>query len=98
MTLLISGLFLWSAVHFVPSLAPGVKQAAVAKLGENGYKGIFTALMLVSLALIIFGWRGAVPEHLYLLPPATRRLGSIRVKPHNRNPLPRPAMAPAAVA
>jgi uncharacterized membrane protein len=68
MGLLISGLILWSLVHFIPSLAPARKQTLTGKLGENGYKGIFTLLIIASLALIVFGWRSITPTFLYQLP------------------------------
>ena len=79
MTWLFAGLALWSAVHLVPSLAPGLREAAVGRLGENGYKGLFSILTLAALAMMVFGWRGSVPEHLYLLPPATRHIGMTMV-------------------
>ena len=39
MALLIAGVLLFTGVHFIPSLAPGIKAAWVGKLGENGFKG-----------------------------------------------------------
>ena len=70
MALLLLGLLLFAAVHFVPSLAPGLKNAWQGRLGENGYKGTFSLLLVTGLALIIIGWRGTAPEFLYR-PPAT---------------------------
>ena len=74
MKFLISGLIIWSVVHFIPSLAPTVKQKWIKLLGEAGYKLSFAALMLSAIALIIFGWRSTVPSHLYTLPAFTRHL------------------------
>lgn len=68
MGLLISGLVLWSVVHLIPGLAQPLKQTLTVKLGENGYKGIFTLLMIAALALIVFGWRSITPTFLYQLP------------------------------
>jgi uncharacterized membrane protein len=70
MLLLLLGVLLFAGVHFVPSLAPGLKRDAVAKMGENGYKGIFSLLLLTALALIIFGWRSTQPGFLYMPSPA----------------------------
>lgn len=70
MLLLLLGVLLFAGVHFVPSLAPGLKRSAVSSVGENGYKGIFSLLLLAALALIITGWRSTVPALLYLPPPA----------------------------
>jgi len=72
MKLLVAGLTVWSLVHFIPSLAKPLKQKWVSQMGENGYKMAFTALMLISLALIIFGWRSSVPTTLYVLPAFTK--------------------------
>ena len=69
MTLLLLGLLLFTAVHLVPSLAPGIKSAWLGRLGENGYKGTFSLLLVAGLVLIVFGWRGTVPEFVYR-PPA----------------------------
>lgn len=72
MTLLITGLLVFAAVHLVPSLAQGVKAGAVDRMGENGYKGLFSLLLLASLGLIIAGWRTAEPAYLYTPPPVLR--------------------------
>lgn len=65
MILLLLGTALFAAVHFIPSLAPTIKAAWVDRLGENGYKGIFSLLLLAALAMIITGWRSATPVFLY---------------------------------
>lgn len=72
MTLLIFGVVLFAGVHFIPSLAPGVKSGAMERMGEGGYKGIFSLLLLASFALMITGWRSAEPAYLYALPAAVR--------------------------
>jgi len=70
MTMLILGILLFAAVHFIPSLAPGLKGAWVRRLGENGYKGVFSLLLLAALGLIIAGWRSAEPTFIYTPPRA----------------------------
>jgi uncharacterized membrane protein len=65
MVLLVLGILLFAGVHFVPSLAPGLKASWLARLGEGGYKGTFSLLLLASFALMITGWRSAQPEFLY---------------------------------
>ena len=72
MVLLVLGILLFAGVHFVPSLAPGLKANWLARLGEGGYKGTFSLLLLASFALIIIGWRSAQPEFLYTPSPALR--------------------------
>ena len=70
MTILILGILLFAGVHFIPSLAPGVKRAWLAKMGEGGYKGIFSLLLLGSFALMIVGWRSTTPTVVYMPPAA----------------------------
>ena len=72
MALLLLGLLLFAAVHLLPSLAPNLKTAWHNKLGEGGYKGTFSLLLLLSFALIIIGWRSTLPELVYLPSPALK--------------------------
>ncbi len=69
MLLLTLGVLLFAGVHFIPSLAPGLKNAWTGRLGENGYKGVFSLLLLASFGLMIGGWRSAEPSFLYAPPP-----------------------------
>jgi uncharacterized membrane protein len=79
MTLLITGLLVWSLVHFIPSLAPPLKLKMISQFGKNGYKLIFALLIFSSLALIVFGWRSSIPSHLYLLPAFTKHIAMLLV-------------------
>lgn len=74
MALLVLGVLLFAAVHFIPSLAPGVKSAWQSRLGENGYKGLFSLLLLLAFGLMIGGWRSATPVYLYPPPAALHPL------------------------
>jgi uncharacterized membrane protein len=74
MALLILGVLLFAGVHFIPSLAPGLKAGALARMGEGGYKGIFSVLLLAAFALMIGGWRSADPTLLYAPAPALHQL------------------------
>jgi uncharacterized membrane protein len=65
MIMLFTGVLLFASVHFIPSLAPGLKARWQEKSGENGYKGIFSLLLLISFGLMIFGWRGAEASFIY---------------------------------
>jgi uncharacterized membrane protein len=73
MTLLVLGIALFAGVHFIPSLAPSLKERSLAGMGEGGYKGIFSLLLMGSFALMIFGWRSAQPDFVYS-PPANLRV------------------------
>ena len=70
MLLMIVGLALFAGVHLIPSLAPGLKASWHNKMGEGGYKGTFSLLLLAGLVLIVLGWRSAVPAGLYAPPAA----------------------------
>tara|TARA_R110001592_G_scaffold363395_1_gene687526 strand:- start:35419 stop:35994 length:576 start_codon:yes stop_codon:yes gene_type:complete len=70
MTLLAIGVLLFAGVHLSKSLAPSFRPDMQKRLGENGYKGIFSLLILGSIALIVFGWRSTVPQYLYNTPAA----------------------------
>ena len=61
MTRLAIGVLLWSLVHLIPSVAAEFKKSMVDRFGEYPYKGAFTALMVVSLYLIISGWGSMTP-------------------------------------
>ena len=65
MLMLVLGLFIWSAVHLFPSLAPARRRQLVSRLGDNAYQGIFALFVIAGLLLIVFGWRSTDPTHLY---------------------------------
>lgn len=68
MILLYLGVFLFMIVHFLPGLAPGLRDSLWRRFGENPYKGIFSLLLLTSVVLMVVGWRTTVPEIVYLPP------------------------------
>jgi uncharacterized membrane protein len=74
MEIMIIGLLLWSLVHFIPSLTPSIKISLQKKMGEAGYKIAFALSMVISLVLIVFGWRDSVPSHIYSLDFPTKHL------------------------
>ncbi len=74
MLMLILGVVLFAGVHFIPSLAPSLKTGLQQKLGDNGYKGVFSLLLLASFALMILGWKSAATTYFYVLPVSFRLL------------------------
>lgn len=68
MTKLVLGVLLWSFMHFIPAVAVDFRKNLVTKLGEKPYKGVFALLMVLSLYLVISGWRATIPESLYIPP------------------------------
>ena len=69
MKLMWAGLGLWVVVHLIPSMAPGVRQKWQGAMGEKGYMASFALLIVLSLVLIVFGWRSTVPEPVYAVVP-----------------------------
>ena len=72
MVYLCLGVFLWAFAHLVPSAARPLRQSLVGRLGENGYKGVFSLAIIAAIALIVIGWRSTPEEYLYVLPPWSR--------------------------
>jgi len=67
MNLLISGIALWVIAHFFKRLAPGMRASMTAKMG-NGSKGLMALLIVVSIVMMVFGYRAAPVEIVYSLP------------------------------
>ena len=62
---LILGMLIWSGVHLIPSVARPFRGRLIERLDEQKYQGLFALSILTSVALIIFGWRSAMPEPVY---------------------------------
>lgn len=65
MTFLALGILLWAGAHLSTTLRMGFRQTLIEKLDENKYKGLFSLVLLTSLALIVFGWRSTDSLHVY---------------------------------
>jgi len=64
MTLLILGLFIWTAVHFLKRLAPAQRSAMQDKMGDAS-KGVIAVLLVASIVLMVIGYRAAAPDFLW---------------------------------
>lgn len=67
MSLLIIGVLLWSIAHLYPSVFSGRRTQLIEKLGSK-YQGIFAAVIVFSVVLIVLGWRSTVPNPVYDVP------------------------------
>ena len=74
MAVLIVGLVLMLGVHSIKVLAPGWRGAALARLGEGPYKGLYSLVSLLGLVLVVWGFARAweAPVFVYT-PPAWGR-------------------------
>jgi uncharacterized membrane protein len=59
MTLLILGLVLFLGVHSTRIVAEGWRTQMRARLGDNGWKGVYSLLSLVGFVLIVYGYSQA---------------------------------------
>ena len=71
MALLIGGLILFIGAHLLPSFA-GLRAALAARLGERGYKALFSAVSLAGLILTGIGY-GQTPQEQIFEPSQTAR-------------------------
>ena len=76
---LITGVLIWSLLHFLPAADLGLRKSAISKIGENPYKGIFALLMALSIYLMISGWKMTVPELIYLPPAWGRHVSALLI-------------------
>ncbi|TDL81906.1 hypothetical protein E2L08_04435 [Palleronia sediminis] len=67
MAILIAGLALWVLAHVFKRVAPGPRAALTDRLGDAS-KGIFAALLVLSVVLIVIGYRDAEFVQLYYPP------------------------------
>ena len=62
MALLIFGLLLFTLVHLVPAAFHSLRASLIGRMGDNPYRGIFSLVVVISLVLIVLGWRSAAPS------------------------------------
>lgn len=72
MSWLFLGVLIWCVAHLFPSVLPDMRKELGAKLGEKRYMGVFVGVIVLSLILIVVGWRSSAVEVLYN-PPALGR-------------------------
>ncbi|QIG50622.1 NnrU family protein [Nordella sp. HKS 07] len=73
MSLLIIGIVIFVGAHLVVMLNPRLRDSLSGSLGEGPYKGVFSLVSLLGLALMIYGFyttRGMLEGDDYLYTPA----------------------------
>jgi len=65
MSLLITGILMFTLVHLFPAAMKSSRDALANRLGPGPYQGLFAAVILGSIVVIVFGWKMAVPSLSY---------------------------------
>lgn len=74
MLVFVLGLVLFFGIHSVRILAPGAREAGVARMGEPRWKGFYALVSAVGFILILWGWSLYRPEApVFYDPPAWGR-------------------------
>ena len=83
MTLLILGLFVFLGVHAVSIVAPAWRTRQIGLIGENRWKGGYSLVSAIGLALLIIGFGEArhTPVVLYTPPVYLRHLALLLMLP-----------------
>ena len=74
---LILGVALWSGVRLIPTLAQPLKSSLIRRLGDGRYQMLFALVVVVSIGLMIFGWRASEEKILYQLPDWSHPVGIV---------------------
>ncbi len=69
MLLFIAGLIFFITLHLVPTTGAALRAHLILKYSKKKYAAGFALCAIISLAMIIFGWRSSEPGFLYA-PPA----------------------------
>ncbi|MCX7166314.1 MAG: NnrU family protein [Rhodocyclales bacterium] len=78
MTYLMLGLLIFLGTHSLRILAPGWRDAQSARMGENGWKGVYSLVSTLGLGLVIWGFGLARIDSpaLWIPPTWTRHLAA----------------------
>lgn len=64
MDLLLGGIIVWSGVHYIPGFMPDFRAKLIDKLG-SAYRGVFALSVVLSIVLMVMGWKAAEVEFIY---------------------------------
>lgn len=83
MTILILGLILFLGMHSIRIVADGWRAQQVARLGENGWKGLYSLASALGLGLVVWGYGLARAEPVVLWDPPgwTRHVAALLTLP-----------------
>ena len=67
------------AVHLPKAVAPGMRDAAIARIGANGWRSVVSLALVGALGLMVMGYRSATPAMAYRPPGWGHGAGSVVV-------------------
>lgn len=76
MTLMILGLILWTGAHMFKRLAPGARAAMQDRMGDAS-KGVIAVVLILSVVLMVIGYRGADSAFLWGRSAATTGINNL---------------------
>ncbi len=75
MSIFLVGLILFIGIHSIYIVAPGVREAAIARIGYNPWRGVYSLVSLAGLVHLIYGYGLARQDPVLLFePPSWARL------------------------
>ncbi len=80
MALLIVGIIVFLGIHTLPT-SPGLREAVVGRLGESGYKGLFSLLSIAGFVLLVYGFAHAPFIPVWSPPTWTRWVAIVLMLP-----------------
>ena len=80
MTFLITGLVLFCGIHLFAT-AVNLRQALLSRIGENGYKGLFSLISLVGIVFVVIGFQRIELSPVFNPPPWGRTATAIFMLP-----------------
>lgn len=77
------GLLLFLGTHSIAIFAPGLRRAGVERLGEKGYKGLYSVASIASFVMLVWGYGAAriVTPVLYQPPTGLRHAALLLMLP-----------------
>ncbi len=65
---LVLGVIMWSGVHFIPSIGIAWKGRLIETWGNKTYTAGFSVDVILSIVLMVVGWRTSAPANMYQPP------------------------------
>lgn len=80
MTLLVVGIVVFLGIHLLPTV-PNLRERLIARLGQNGYRAMFSVLSIAGFALLVWGFATAPVIQVWSPPAWTRWVAIVLTLP-----------------